>query len=1034
MNLSEPFIRRPVMTTLVILTVAFFGMLSYKSLPVGDLPSVEFPTIEVDVTYPGADPITIANNVVTPLEQQFTTIEGIQTISSTSKTGSATILLLFDLNRPIDAAATDVLAGINAAQQQLPQDLPYMPTYKKANPTSTPILFFTVTSDTLTQGELYTYAHTFIGERLNIVEGVAEVQTFGAPYAVRIQVDPQKLAARKIGIDEFGKAIQDANVYLPTGTLFGPSTEFTINCDGQLTKAEEYSNLIIKNDNGLITRVSDVADAFDSLWNDKYYLRFLNKKVNQPMVGLAIQKQPGSNTLEIIDRINKKLPLMMREVPSSVHLWRMWDQSEYIDESVRDVELTLSIALVLVVTVIFLYLGKLVNTIIPALAIPVSVLGTFIVMLLLGFSIDILSLLAITLSIGFLVDDAIVVLENVARKVEEGEKRFDAAVTGSKQISLTILSMTLCLCTVFIPLVFMEGIVGRLLHEFAMTIVIAVLFSGVVSLTFTPMLCSRFIASYQLDQKKTKVERFSAWFNEKLLNTYKPALDWSLNHRKTVLSCAFLSLGASLYLLNTLPKDFLPDDDIGFIQGYVQTSDGTSPFRTAAIAEKIQSVAIKNPYVDKLVTLAAVQQDNQSLFYFRLIDIKKRPTTEEVSKMLMKELSEEVIGAQIFLKPLPLINLQVGAQASKAAYQYTLQSLNSSDLFKAATDLEESLKTLPELSTVASDMDISQPQLNVSIQRDKASMYNLTATQIEKALSLGFADINLSPINMPDNQYYVIMETLPKFYKDPKMLSQLWLRSNTGDLVPFTEVVTLSESTGPLTINHIDGLPSATLSFNLTKGTPLQTGIAAIEAIAEKQLPPTVFGNVQGAADIFKKSFANLNFLLLITIFIIYVILGILYENFYHPITVMSTLPPAALGGLLSLVLFNYSLSLYAFVGIIMLLGIVLKNGIILIDFANEAVEKENKTAEEAIHYACMKRFRPIIMTTFSALMGAIPIAIGIGGMTAQSRRPLGVAIVGGLLFSQVLTLFLTPVVYLYIEKLREKLSRGGGETSKTSP
>lgn len=1035
MNISEPFVRRPVMTTLVILAISFFGFLAYRSLPVSDLPSVEFPTIEVSVTYPGADPITIANNVVTPLEQQFTTIDGIKTISSTSNTGSATILLLFNLDRPIDAAATDVLTGINAAQQQLPQDLPYMPTYKKANPTSTPILFFTVSSDTISQGDLYTYAKTFIGERLNIVEGVAEVQVYGAPYAVRIQVDPQKLASRNIGIDEFGKAIQEANVYLPTGTLYGPKTEFTINCKGQLTKAEEYKNLIIKNDNGLITRVSDVAHAFDSLWKDKYYLRFLNKEINEPMVGLAIQKQPGANTLEVIEKINEKLPQLMKEIPSSVHLWRMWDQSEYIEESVRDVEMTLAIALALVIMVIFLYLGKLVNTIIPAMAIPVSVLGTFVIMLILGYSIDILSLLAITLSIGFLVDDAIVVLENVVRYMEGGDKPFDAAIDGSKQISLTILSMTICLCTIFIPLVFMEGIIGRILHEFAVTIVIAVLFSGIISLTFTPMLCSRFVASYQMDQKKTKVERLSEWINEKLLGLYKPALDWSLSHRKTVLSVAFLSLGATFFLLKILPKDFLPDDDIGFIQGYVQTADGTSPFRTAEIAEKIQSIAIKNPYVDKLVTLGAVQQDNQSLFYFRLIDIKKRPSTTEVTKILQKELTQQVLGAQIFLKPLPLINLQVGAQASKAAYQYTLQSLNTDELFTSAFAFQETLKTLPELSTVASDMDFSQPQLKVDIQRDKASLYNITATQIENSLSLAFADINLSPINMPDNQYYVIMETLPKFYKDPKMLSQLWLRSNTGDLVPFTEVVQLSEEAGPLTINHINGLPAATISFNLAKGVALQTGLNKIEQLAAEKLPSTVFGSAEGAADIFKQSFANLNFLLMVTIFIIYIILGILYENFFHPITVMSTLPPAALGGLLSLLLFNYSLSLYAFVGIIMLLGIVLKNGIILVDFANESVAKEHKSAEEAIHYACMKRFRPIIMTTFSALMGAVPIAVGLGGMTAQSRRPLGVAIVGGLLFSQILTLFLTPVVYLYIEKFRERFFRvkGEDETSKTS-
>ncbi len=1019
MNLSKAFIKRPVMTTLAVLAIAFFGVIAYRALPVSDLPNVEFPTIEVDVTYPGADPITISNNIVTPLEQQFMTIDGIQSISSTSKTGSATILLVFDLDRNIDGAATDVLSSINAAQQQLPQDLPYMPTYKKTNPTSTPVLFFSVTSDTLTLGELYSYAHTVIGERLNIVEGVSEVQVFGPPFAVRIQVDPQKLASRNIGIDEFGLAIQEANVYLPTGTLFGKKTEFTIDCQGQLTKAEEYKNLIIKSEDGLITRVSDVANVYDSVWNDKVYVNYIDKNVSEPMVGLAIRKQAGANTLDIIEAINKKLPVLISEIPNSVHVWRVYDQSEYIKESIADVEMTLGIALALVVFVIFLYLGKLINTIIPAMAIPCSILGTFIIMSFLGFSIDILSFLSITLAIGFLVDDAIIVMENIARHVELGKTPYMAAMDGSKQISVTILSMTVCLSTIFIPLIFMEGIIGRILHEFAMTIVIAVLLSGVISLTLTPMLCSRFIASYKLDEKKTKVERFSEWINTKLLNTYKPTLEWALHHRKTILACALCSLGASIFLLVTLPKDFLPNEDIGFVQGFAQTRDGTSPYKTIELTEQIQSVAIKNPYVEKVVSLGAVQQDNQSVFYFRLTNIHDRPSTSEVIDMLNKEFYENLVGVQIFLKPLPLINLQVGAEAAKAAYQYTLLSLNSKDLYKAATSLEARLKTLSELSTVASDMDITQPQLKIDINRDKASVYNISALQIEKMLSLAFADINLSPINEPDNQYYVIMETLPKFYRDPDMMKQLWLRSGTGDLVPFSEIVTATETVGPLTVNHFNGLPAATLSFNLAQGVPLQTALDAIDKASSELLPHAVFGTVEGAANIFKQSFANLNFLLLITIFVIYVILGILYENFFHPITVMSTLPPAALGGLLTLILFHYSLSLYAFVGVVMLLGIVMKNGIIMVDFANETMEKGEKTAHDAIYEACCVRFRPILMTTLAATMGAVPIAVGIGGITAASRRPLGVVIVGGLIFSQFLTLILTPVIYLYIEKLR---------------
>ncbi|NGX45628.1 MAG: Multidrug resistance protein MdtC [Chlamydiae bacterium] len=1022
MNLSAGFVKRPVMTTLVMLAIAFFGVLAYRSLPVSYLPEVEFPTIEVTVSYPGADPTTVANNVVTPLEQQFTTIEGIQSISSRSSTGSATILLQFVLSRSIDFAATDVLAAINAAEPQLPPDLPYAPTYTKANPTSLPILFYAITSETLTGAQLYDYAHNVIGEQLNIIEGVAQVQTYGAPYAVRIQVDPQKLAARDIGIDEFGRVIREANVYLPTGTLFGPKREYTVNCRGQMRKAEEYRSLIVKNDNGLFTRVSDVADAFDSLWNDKYYLNYTAGDISQLMVGLAIQKQPGANTLDIIQKINDKLPFVKDQIPGAVHIRPWFDESVYIKSSIIDVQVTLLIALALVVFVIFIYLGKLVNTIIPALAIPMSVLGTFIIMKFLGFTINILSLLALTLSIGFLVDDAIVVLENIARHAEHGEPRKTAALEGSRQISFTVLSMTITLCTIFIPLIFMEGIIGRLLHEFAVTIVTAVLISGMISLSFTPMLCSKFIASYQEDVKKTRVEILSEKLNNGLLNIYKPSLEWALNHRKTVLATAFFCLGSTLFLLITLPKDFLPEDDIGFVQGFCQGADGTSPYLTADNMKEVQKVVTKNPYCIGIVNMGAVQQDNEGMFFVSLIDVHERPSSDAVIKQLQVQMNK-IPGFKVFMRAYPLINLQIGAASPKANYQYTLQSLDSEALYKAGKAIETKLKKLPELTSVTSDMEINQPQLQIDINRDKASIYGITALNIENTLSLAFADINLSPINEPDDQYYVIMEVLPKFYRDPSMLSQLWLRSTQGGLVALSEVVTMTEGTGPLTVNHLNGLPSATIAFDLNN-VPLGTALLAIEKEAKTSIPSNVSGRIEGAANIFKQSFASLNFLLMITIFVIYIILGILYENFFHPITVMSTLPPAALGGLLALLLFNYSLSLYAFVGIIMLLGIVMKNGIIMVDFANEAVMKEGKSPHDAIYAACTIRLRPILMTTFAALMGAVPIASGIGGVTAEGRRPLGVVIVVGLLFSQILTLYLTPVTYLYIEKLRTYLHK----------
>ena len=1011
------------MTILVMAAIAFFGCLAYKALPVSDLPEVQFPTIEVTVMYPGADPETIANNVVMPLEQQFATIEGIKTISSTSYSGSATIVLIFLLDKSIDVAGPDVQAAINAATPHLPKDLPYAPIYRKFNPTASPILFFSLSSSTMRSPDMYEYAFNVLGEQLSIIDGVAKVDMYGVPYAVRLQVDPQKLAARNISIDEFGSAIQNANVYLPVGTLFGPETEYNLSVNGQIVLAEDYETLIIKNDNGAITRVRDVGRALYSLENDKYYLYHFTKDSQEPMVGFGIIKQNNANTLATIKRVNEALDVLQKDLPGSVKLWRTYDQTDYIEESLHDVQLTLLIALILVVSVIFLYLGKARDTLIPSIVIPLSIVGTFIVMYQLGFTIDILSLLAITLSIGFLVDDAIVVLENIVRHVENGEQPLEASIKGSKEISFTILSMTLCLIAVFIPFVFMGGIIGKILHEFALTIVTVVLFSGVISLSLTPLLCSRLIpAREKKTEKKTWAERFSERFNSSLVNYYKPSLNWVLNNPKITLSVGVIGLLLTVVLMAKLPKDFLPNDDIGFLEGFAMAQDGTSVFKTADYLDAICKIANKNPYVKEVVGIGGTIQDNEGVFYLRLVDIHKRPSSKKIIANLYKELSS-IVGVKVFLKPVPLINLQVGTTESKGDYQYTMHSLSDTDLYKYAPIMENKLKQLKGFKQVTSDLDMNQPRLKIEIQRDRASLLGISAQNIEQTLSLAFGTINLSPINTPANQYYVIMEVLPEFYKDPSKLSQIWLKSQTGQLVPLSTVVKMTETTGPLTINHVNGLPSATISFNL-EGLPLSSALTMVDQIASTTLPSSVFGVVQGTADIFKNSFANLNFLLIITLFVIYVILGILYENFFHPITVMSTLPPAALGGLLTLLLFGETLSLYAFVGIVLLLGIVMKNGIIMIDFANDAVLKEGKSPREAIYHACLIRFRPILMTTISAIMGAVPIAIGIGGITAQGRRPLGLVIVGGLIFSQILTLYLTPVTYVYLEKLRERLLR----------
>lgn len=1011
------------MTILVMITVAFFGVLSYMALPVSALPDVEYPTITVNVDWPGADPETVANNVVVPLEQQFTTIEGIQTISSTSYTGSATIVLEFNLDRNIDLAAPDVQASINAANPQLPKDLPYAPTYTKTNPTSTPVVYFAVTSPTMTRGDLYSYAYTVLAQRLSIIDGVSQVQTYGYPYAVRLRVDPQKCAAKGIGIDEVGEAIRQANVYIPVGTLFGDKREYTIDVNGQLIPAALYDPVIIKNDNGSIVRFRDIGHAIDSVQNDKIWGQYLDQDLNAPAVVIAVRKTPGANTLNLIDTINELLPSLTAQIPASIKVIRLFDQSDFIWESVHDVQFTLVMALILVVVVIFFYLGTVRDTIIPVVTIPLSVLGAFIVMLWLKFTIDVLSLLAITLAIGYLVDDAIVVLENIVRHIEHGEKPFTAALNGSKEISFTILSMTLCLCTIFIPLVFMGGLIGRILHEFAMTIVCTVFISGMISLSLTPLMCSRFIPAHVEGKKKNWIERTSDGLNNFLLAKYRPSLEWALSHRKTVLMGGIGSLALSIFLLIQLPKDFLPPDDLGLVEAYIQSVDGTSPFETKEYTDTLAAILVNDPNVSNLISVAAYPQDNEGVMYIHTKPSNQRLPLEPLLKHL-QPIVNQIPGCQVFLKPLPLINLQVGTTDSKGDYQYTMQSLGIDDLYKYGQIMEDKMKTLKSITAVVSDLDIQQPQAQIEILRDRASQYKITANQIENVLNLAYATSNLSPINTPSYQYYAIMETFPHFYRNPTDLNQIWFQNTDNEMVPFSAICKVTENLGPLTVNHIDGLPSATISFNLASGAPLGNALKDITDLAKQILPDTVTGSIQGSANIFKESFANLKFLMILSMFIVYVILGILYENFFPPITVMSTLPPAAMGGLLSLVLFGQTLSLYAVVGMIMLLGIVMKNGIIMIDFANESRQHKGMNIHDAIYHACEVRMRPILMTTFAAMMGAVPIALAVGGATAKSRQSLGIVIVGGLIISQVMTLYLTPVIYTYVEGIHARLTR----------
>ncbi|MDN3509171.1 MAG: efflux RND transporter permease subunit [Candidatus Neptunochlamydia sp.] len=1045
MNCSEPFVRRPVMTTLVMISILFFGVMAYQALPISDLPDVQYPTIEVSTSYPGADPQTMADTVTAPLERQFTSIDGVQTIASSSANGGSTIVLQFSLDRDIDAAATDVQAAINQAQPHLPSDLPNFPTYKKTNPSQNPVIVISVASDLIPLGELYDYAYSLMGRRLGMVNGVSDVEVYGSPFAVRVQVDPDYLSSHQIGIDEVASAIVNSNPKLPVGNLYGPDMEYTITVDGQIEKAEGYNELIVRNNNHALLKVKDMGQALNSLQSDKYSLNYITKESSKPCVVIAVIKQSGANTIKVIDGVKELLDQLKWELPESIQIETLFDQSVFIMESIHDVQFTLSIAFLLVILVVLFYLGKVKDTVIPLLALPMSVVGTFAIMFLVGFSLDILSLLAITLSIGFLVDDAIVVLENIHRHGEMGKTScWDAALSGSRQISSTILSMTLSLASVFIPMVFMTGIMGRVFREFAITIVIAVLISGFISLSLTPMLCSRFIVPKRNDKKLNLIERISKKINTGLLNIYKKGLNIVFKHRFTTLLVGIGSFVATLYFGMSLPTDFIPPDDLGFFNGFALSSDDTSPYKMIKYQEEISEIIRQDPNVLEFAAVGAIPHSNQSLMFIRLKPYKEREKMQKVVRELLPKL-QEVAGVRVFLRPLPLINLDVGTSMNMGNYQYTLQGLDSKNLYADGQKIVDAMRQNTMFQQVVSDMHNQASYLNVNIDRDKAYDLNVSVKAIEEAFTYTYSGGKISQINGESDQYDVILETIPSAYRNPSVLDKLYISASTktqindpnennnvntsfSTQIPLSSVASWEENIGPLTVTHINTLPAVNIFYDVAPHIPLETALNTINEIAENNLSSDVYPIQIGSTQVFKQSFASLGFLFIIAIFMIYIILGILYENFIHPLAVMSALPPAAFGAILTLMIFGEPLSLYAFIGIIMLLGIVLKNGIMLVDFANEGIH-EGKDLHTAIYEACMTRFRPILMTTFSAMMGAIPIALGVGGSTAQSRRTLGMVIVGGLIVSQILTLYFTPIIFTYLETIRQKSHRKKKET-----